>query len=122
MDLSNGDPDSNTMIILAESWTTPRKVFEFKWNGSAIESSTIFTGRIKNSNPDDYVTEKRYAISKDGTQVPYFIIHRKGIQRPAPVFLHAYAAYGYIDSFYYQPNYFDFLRSYDGMFVYAGAR
>ncbi|PWN33210.1 alpha/beta-hydrolase [Meira miltonrushii] len=122
VDLIVGDPDSNTIIVLAESWTTPRKVFEFKWDGSTMESSTLITGIIKNSNPDDFVTEKRHAASKDGTQITYFVVHRKGIQMPAPAFLHAYAAYGYIDSFYYQPNYFDFFRSYDGIFVYVGAR
>ncbi|PWN33211.1 alpha/beta-hydrolase [Meira miltonrushii] len=117
-----GDPDSNTMIILAQSWNTPSKVFEFDWTGSDMETSTITVRHIQHSNPDDFAIEKHHAASKDGTQVPYFVTYRKGIQKPAPVFLHAYGAYGDIENLFYQPNYFDFLRNYDGFFVWGGPR
>lgn len=122
VDTLNGDQNSDTMLVLAESWNTPCKLFEIKWNGSDEETSTVTVRHVKGTNPDDFTLEKRQATSKDGTKVPYFVTYRKGIQKPAPTFVHGYAAYGYTENLYYQPNYFDFLRNYNGIFVWAGAR
>ncbi|PWN31724.1 alpha/beta-hydrolase [Meira miltonrushii] len=113
---------SNTSFLLAESWNTPSKIFEFKWDGENVQSSRVTVQHINNTNPDDFAVEKLYATSKDGTKVPYFITYRKGTQKPGPAFIHMYAASGVVDNLFYQSNYFEFLRSYNGYFIWAGAR
>lgn len=43
-------------------------------------------------NPDDFVTEQVFATSKDGTRIPMFIVHKKGIKLDGsnPTLLYGY--------------------------------
>ncbi|MFK5856863.1 MAG: prolyl oligopeptidase family serine peptidase, partial [Bacteroidota bacterium] len=47
--------------------------------------------------PDDYVTERKYATSRDGVKVPISIVYKKGfeINRTSPLVLYGYGSYGY---------------------------
>ncbi len=47
-------------------------------------------------NPKDYVTERQWAVARDGVRIPLSILYKKGFQRDgkAPVFLYAYGSYG----------------------------
>ncbi len=38
-------------------------------------------------------TEQRFARSKDGTRVPYFLVRRKGATGPVPTLIHAYGGF-----------------------------
>ena len=37
--------------------------------------------------------EQRFAMSKDGTRVPYFLVRRKGTTGPVPALIHAYGGF-----------------------------
>jgi prolyl oligopeptidase len=37
--------------------------------------------------------EQRFATSKDGTRVPYFLVRKKGAAGPVPAFIHAYGGF-----------------------------
>ena len=113
---------SNSSFLLGQSYNTPSKSFEFKWDGTDLQASKVAIQHIKNTNPDDFTVQKLHATSKDGTKVPYFVTYRKGTQKPGPVSLHMYAAGGFDDNLFFQPNYFEFLNNYNGYLVYAGAR
>ncbi|NVM74812.1 prolyl oligopeptidase [Duganella sp. SG902] len=43
-----------------------------------------------------YTTERRYAVAKDGTQIPYSLIYKKGLKLDGknPAFISAYGSYG----------------------------
>ena len=43
--------------------------------------------------PDDYVERRDWAVAPDGVRVPISIIHRAGLQFPAPTLLYGYGAY-----------------------------
>ncbi len=43
--------------------------------------------------PEDYVERRDWAIAPDGARVPISIIHRIGLQYPAPTLLYGYGAY-----------------------------
>jgi oligopeptidase B len=43
--------------------------------------------------PQDYVERRDWAVAHDGARVPVSIIHRAGLQYPAPVLLYGYGAY-----------------------------
>lgn len=119
------DQMSDTFIILFYSWNSPRKIFEFKsTKAGQVDTSLVTNQRIKGTNPDDFAIEELYATSKDGTKVPYFVTYRKGTKKDgkAPAWVHVYGSYGDVDSLYYEPNYFDFLRSYDSFFIWASPR
>jgi oligopeptidase B len=42
---------------------------------------------------DDYVERRDWAIAEDGARIPISIIHRAGLQTPAPTALYGYGAY-----------------------------
>ncbi|MGN6058036.1 MAG: prolyl oligopeptidase family serine peptidase [Sphingomicrobium sp.] len=37
--------------------------------------------------------EQHFATSKDGTKIPYFLVHRKDLDGPVPVLMHAYGGF-----------------------------
>lgn len=37
--------------------------------------------------------DQRFATSKDGTRVPYFVVRKKGVQGAVPTFIHAYGGF-----------------------------
>lgn len=41
----------------------------------------------------DMLVEKRFATSKDGTQIPYFLVRKKGATGPVPALIHAYGGF-----------------------------
>ncbi len=48
-------------------------------------------------NPDDYVTERKYATARDGVRVPISIVYKKGFKTngTSPLVLYGYGSYGY---------------------------
>jgi prolyl oligopeptidase len=40
-----------------------------------------------------YAVEQRFAVSKDGTRVPYFLVRKKGVAVPVPTLIHAYGGF-----------------------------
>ena len=40
-----------------------------------------------------FTVEQRFAISKDGTRVPYFLVRKKGVTKPTGVLVHAYGGF-----------------------------
>jgi prolyl oligopeptidase len=39
------------------------------------------------------VVEQHFATSKDGTKIPYFLVHRKDVTGPVPAIIHAYGGF-----------------------------
>jgi oligopeptidase B len=48
-------------------------------------------------NPTDYVSERLYAIARDGTKIPISLVYKKGFKKGshAPLLLYGYGSYGY---------------------------
>ncbi len=42
---------------------------------------------------DQFTVEQRFAASKDGTRIPYFIVRKKGVEGPVPALIHAYGGF-----------------------------
>ncbi|MFL6845970.1 MAG: prolyl oligopeptidase family serine peptidase [Allosphingosinicella sp.] len=40
-----------------------------------------------------FTVDQRFATSKDGTRVPYFLVRRKGVSGPVPTLIHAYGGF-----------------------------
>jgi prolyl oligopeptidase len=68
--------------------------------------STIFHRSKLRFNPDDCVTTQVFYKSKDGTRVPMFVSHKKGLQPDGshPAFMYGYGAFGWSSFLWYQPQ------------------
>jgi len=84
--------DQEELFYTFTSFTYPSTVFRYD-----IESgkSEMFKQPEVSFNPDNYTTKQVFYESKDGTKIPMFIVHRKGIERNGnhPTLLYGYGGF-----------------------------
>lgn len=61
----------------------------------AVDKSTLFAKPDNGFKSDDYVTEQVFYTSKDGTKIPMYIVHKKGMAMDGnnPCFLYGYGGF-----------------------------
>lgn len=71
----------------------------------------------------DYVTRNTYYESFDGTKVPIYIVHKKGLEKTKgnPVYMYAYGFGGWVAVPWYQPHLLTWLDM-GGIYVLPGVR
>lgn len=74
------------------SFTYPTTVFKYSISAG---KSTIHQQPKVDFNPEDYETKQVFYTSKDGTKVPMFIVHKKGLELNGknPTMLYAYGGF-----------------------------
>ena len=93
---SNPDFNSNKLRYNYTSLKTPRSVYDY--NMISKEQQLLKRQEVVGGyNPDDYITERKYAIARDGSSVPVSIVYKKGyeLDGQSPLLLYAYGSYGY---------------------------
>lgn len=96
----SGEKGENIGYYSFTSFITPNS--SYKINTDDLTSEPYFKPDI-NFNADDYVTEQVFYSSKDGTKIPMFITHKKGIKLDGnnPCFLYGYGGF----DISYKPNF-----------------
>lgn len=74
------------------SFTAPNTIYRYSMETG---ESSIYRQPNVDFNPDDYETKQVFYASKDGTQVPMFITHKKGLQLDGnnPTYLYGYGGF-----------------------------
>lgn len=74
------------------SYNSPQTIYRYDMETG---KSTIFRRADVDFNPDDYEVNQVFYSSKDGTKVPMFIVHKKGIQMDGnnPTLLYGYGGF-----------------------------
>ncbi|MBW4418622.1 MAG: prolyl oligopeptidase family serine peptidase [Myxacorys californica WJT36-NPBG1] len=74
------------------SFTTPNTIYRYNLETG---ESTVFRQPQVDFNPEDYETHQVFYSSKDGTQIPMFITHKKGLVLDGnnPTCLYAYGGF-----------------------------
>ena len=74
------------------SFTTPPTIYRYDMVSGESE---VFRQALVDFNPEDYETRQVFYSSKDGTRVPMFITHKKGIQLNGnnPTYLYGYGGF-----------------------------
>ncbi len=74
------------------SFTTPTTIYRYNMKTG---ESTLFRQPQVDFNPDDYETRQVFYQSKDGTKVPMFIVHKKGLVLDGnnPTYLYGYGGF-----------------------------
>jgi prolyl oligopeptidase len=74
------------------SFTYPTSIFKYD---IASGESTLYEKPKVDFNPEDYETKQVFYSSKDGTKIPMFITHKKGIKLDGnnPTMLYAYGGF-----------------------------
>ncbi len=72
-----GKEEDEILFYSFTSFTYPNTIF--KYDPKTGESTQFYKAKLK-FNPEDYVEKQVFFTSKDGTKVPMFIVHKKGLK------------------------------------------
>ncbi|HOO85467.1 MAG TPA: prolyl oligopeptidase family serine peptidase, partial [Prolixibacteraceae bacterium] len=88
----SGTQNGTTAFYSYSSYNTPGTIF--KYNTETGESQMYFQPDVK-FNPDDFIVKQEFYTSNDGTQIPMFIVHKKGIKLNGknPAMLYGYGGF-----------------------------
>jgi prolyl oligopeptidase len=81
--------DSDMAFATVEGMLTPPTLYRVT-PGAAPVAVQALPAKFDASN---MVVEQHFATSKDGTKVPYFLVHRKDLKGPVPAYMHAYGGF-----------------------------
>lgn len=84
--------DDKDFYYTFTSFTNPATIYHYD---IATGKSTMYIQPKVDFNPDEYETKQIFYTSKDGTKVPMFIVHKKGLQLNGknPTMLYAYGGF-----------------------------
>ena len=87
--LAAAAPDSDIAFATVEGMLTPPTLFRVT-PGAAPVAIQALPARFDAST---MTVDQRFATSKDGTKVPYFLVRKKGTRGPVPALIHAYGGF-----------------------------
>ncbi|MBL3656979.1 prolyl oligopeptidase family serine peptidase [Fulvivirga sediminis] len=87
-----GKAEDKELYYTFTSFTYPSTIFKYD---IASGKSTLYQQANVDFNPEDYETKQVFYNSKDGTKVPMFIVHKKGLELDGknPTYLYAYGGF-----------------------------
>ena len=87
-----GKRDEKVMFYAFTSFTYPPTIYKYD---PATGTSEVFRKSEVKFDPSAYETKQIFYASKDGTKVPMFIVHKKGLKLDGknPTFLYAYGGF-----------------------------
>ncbi len=87
-----GRPWDKETFFVFTSFTYPPTVYRYDVEKNQVE---VFKKSKVKFNPEDYETREVFYRSKDGTRVPLFIVHRKGLKLDGkrPTLLYGYGGF-----------------------------
>lgn len=115
-----GSKDDKFVFYAFTSFNFPTTVYRYD---IATGKSTVFRKPGISFNPDDYITTQEFYKSKDGTSVPMFIVHKKGITKNSnnPTILYGYGGFNITISPSFSTTLIPFLEE-GGIFAVASLR
>lgn len=89
----NGLKDDTEVFFTFTSFTFPPTIYRYDL---ASGKSTLFRApEIPHFNPEDYQTSQVFCQSRDGTRIPLFLVHKKGLKMDGsnPTLLYGYGGF-----------------------------
>ena len=88
----DGKEEDTVVFYAFTSFTYPTAIYSYD---IATGESAVVRQPTVDFNPDDYETQQVFYSSKDGTKVPMFIVHKKGLEKNGqhPTYLYAYGGF-----------------------------
>ena len=88
----NGEKNDRVAFYGFSSFTVPSNIYTYNVEEGTSE---LYKKSELDFNGDDYETHQVFFESKDGTQVPMFLVHKKGLKRDGnnPVLMYGYGGF-----------------------------
>ena len=99
----DGDQSGSETFYSFASFNSPGAVYRYD---SATGRSSVFAEPRLAFDPADYEVRQLFFTSTDGTRVPMFLVHRRGLDRrtPRPTLLYGYGGFNAPELPRYQPK------------------
>jgi prolyl oligopeptidase len=116
----NGEADDEEFHIGFTSFTFPTTPFRYDFAAGALEPVEKTPARV---DPAGYEVRQAWYASKDGTRVPMFLVHRRGLPRDGrrPTILYGYGGFNISMTPAYSPSRFAWLEK-GGVLAVANLR
>jgi len=116
----SGKRKDSQVFYTFSSFTIPPTIYEYDL---ARNVSTLFHKTEVPFHVDDFVTDQVFYTSKDGTRIPMFIVHKRGMtfDGTAPTKLYAYGGFNISLTPYFSPPLIAFLER-GGIFAQPNIR
>ncbi|MBN2560346.1 MAG: S9 family peptidase [Phycisphaerae bacterium] len=90
----SGERKDKETFYVYTSFNTPPTIYRYDM---VTGESTLWKRPNVDYDPDDYVSKQVFYASKDGTRVPMFITHKKGLKLDGsnPTYLYGYGGFDY---------------------------
>src|SRR3546814_5337966 len=79
----------DTILATAETMLTPPTLYSVTEDKAPQPVQSL----PATFDAKDMTVEKRFATSKDGTKIPYFLVRKTGATGPVPALIHAYGGF-----------------------------
>jgi oligopeptidase B len=93
--VTTAEPGSAAFRFAYQSLVTPNSVYDYDLatHKQQLRKRQEVLGGY---DPTQYVTERQWAVARDGVKIPLSIVYRKGLKKngSAPLFLYGYGSYG----------------------------
>ncbi len=115
-----GEPDDPETFFSFSSFATPSTIY--RYDVKSGQASVWAAPKLK-FDPADYVVEQKFYKSKDGTRVPMFVVHKKGLDLKggAPTILYGYGGFNVSLTPSYSPTKLAWMEQ-GGVYVMANLR
>jgi prolyl oligopeptidase len=116
----SGEPDDDLVYYSFQSFTYPTEIFETSVRTG--KTSTWYKVHVP-ADPSKYEVEQLFATSRDGTRVPFFVVHARDLRKSAktPAMLYGYGGFQAAQTPYFSSSIFPWLER-GGIWVIANLR
>ncbi|XP_067008331.2 prolyl endopeptidase isoform X2 [Anabrus simplex] len=90
-----GEKQHTEMFYQFTSFLTPGIIYHFDFKKEELKPTVFREIKLQDFRPEDYETQQIFYSSKDGTKVPMFIVHKKGLVKNGsrPCLLYGYGGF-----------------------------
>lgn len=115
-----GENNDSITFYSVSTFTSPSITYKYNISKNV---STVYRQSDTNIDPNNYETKQVFFESNDGTRIPMFIVHKKGIEMNSdnPTILYGYGGFGVSFTPHFDVSRFVFLEQ-GGIFALVNAR
>jgi len=115
------DPE---LFFRFSSFLTPGTIFRVDLANPSAEPTVVRETEVHGFKSSDFVSERFFYKSKDGTSIPLFIVRHKSVARTSsnPVFLYGYGGFNISLTPYFSAIRLSWLTNFRGIFALANLR